>query len=67
MNTPESDKGRKIHCKPCGTHLGIIRDAKLHKDITYLCSKCETKRLASDWANKTKPNRYGDIFKGFGL
>ncbi len=53
---------RKIFCKPCGKYLGEIRDGTLRKRITFLCDGCETKRLASDLAQKTKPNSFGDIF-----
>ena len=44
--------------------MGEIRDAKLRKGIVYLCGTCETKRLASDLAVKTKPRDPG---KGFGI
>lgn len=58
-------EGRKIYCKPCSKYLGIIRDAKLHKEIVFLCKNCETKRLASDLANKAKPkNPFEDLFSG---
>jgi len=43
---------RKILCKGCSKYMGEIRDAKLRKGITYLCSECETKRIASDLAQK---------------
>ena len=43
----------QIHCAGCNRYLGEIRDAKLLKGIKYLCPACETKRLASDLANRT--------------
>lgn len=35
---------RPINCAECSKDMGIIRDAKLRKDISYLCGKCETDR-----------------------
>ncbi len=58
---------KTIYCKGCNTYLGEIRDAKLKKGIVYLCSNCDTKRIASDLGKKEKPIDYmdlfGDIFK----
>lgn len=31
---------KKIFCNKCNKYLGVIRDGKLHKDIVYLCKKC---------------------------
>ena len=59
-------ESRKIYCKPCGKYLGEIRNATLHKKIVFLCDKCETKRLASDWANKTKSDLLGQFNNLFG-
>ena len=57
-----------IYCKGCNIYLGEIRDAKLKKGIVYLCSDCDTKRVASDMVNKPNNNSYdnifGDIFGG---
>ena len=55
-------KARQIYCAGCGKHMGEIRDAKLRKGIVYLCGTCETKRLASDLAVKTKPRDPGEGF-----
>ena len=59
-------EGRKIYCKPCGKYLGTIRDAKLHKEIVFLCKDCDIKRIASDMVNKTnkinRKNSLDDIF-----
>lgn len=59
---------RKIYCKGCNSYLGEIRDGKLKKDIVFLCSVCEYKRLASDLAAKTAPSPdipdfFKDMFK----
>ncbi len=58
---------RRIFCKGCSNYLGEIRDATLRKGIVHLCSLCETKRLASDLAQKTRggvdlPDFFNDIF-----
>jgi hypothetical protein len=31
---------RDIHCHKCQTYLGVIRDAKLRKDIVHVCGPC---------------------------
>ena len=31
---------RNIECHICGTYLGCIRDAKLHKMIRFTCFSC---------------------------
>ena len=59
---------KKIYCKSCGKYLGEIRDAKLYKKIVFLCDDCETKRLSSDLANKTKSkNPMDNLFKDLGI
>ena len=59
---------RKIYCTACNRNLGEIRDAKLLKDIKYLCPECNMRRVASDLAGKTNmnsvPDFLTDIFKG---
>ncbi|KKN03249.1 hypothetical protein LCGC14_1109610 [marine sediment metagenome] len=45
---------RQIYCIVCNCYLGEIRDAKLLIGIKHLCPNCDTKRVASDMANKTK-------------
>ena len=62
---------RKIFCT-CHKYLGEIRDATLHKSIFFLCSECNTKRIASDLAEKTRVMGgrgmdIGDLFKDMGL
>ena len=31
---------REIYCEDCGVHLGVIRDARLRKDLILMCSRC---------------------------
>jgi len=52
---------RKIYCTACNCNLGEIRDAKLLKGIKYLCPNCDTKRVASDLANKTRGSMGGRL------
>jgi len=50
---------RSIYCANCHRYLGIIRDAKLHKNIHHLCDNCNIKRVTSDMMNKTgKPKDF---------
>jgi hypothetical protein len=54
-----------IYCSGCKKYLGEIRDGTLMKRISYLCPKCETKRIASDLAKKNSYNPdIGDLFNG---
>ena len=59
-------ESKKIYCKGYHKYLGMIRDATLYKKITYLCDKCETKRIASDLDNKTNPltGPFERLFRG---
>lgn len=56
--------GKKIYCAGCATYLGIIRDAKLRKDIKFLCKNCETKRISLEMQRKTGASDMGDLFGG---
>lgn len=47
--------GREIRCTGCNKYLGNIIEAKLHKEIRFLCSQCNTKRIASDMSKKRHP------------
>ena len=49
---------RRIFCEGCKQYMGEIRDATLRKGIVYLCTRCETKRLASDLAQKNSRSQY---------
>lgn len=54
-----------IYCSGCKRYLGEIRDGTLMKEISYLCPKCEIKRIASDMAKKNSSNPdFGDLFNG---
>ena len=57
-----SDK--KIYCTECNSYLGIIRDAKLRKDIKFLCKNCETKRIALELQRKTGGSGMEKLFGG---
>lgn len=55
---------RTIQCECCKVSLGEIHDAKLRKDIKYLCAKClemniSSSRYSSDFAS----DFMNDIFK----
>ena len=38
---------RAIYCGNCKTPLGVIRDARLKKGITYLCAGCSIKSVSA--------------------
>ena len=46
---------REIRCEGCNQYLGNITEARLYKDIKFLCSRCNTKRIASDMNKKSYP------------
>jgi len=55
----------KISCSGCNLNLGVIRDAKLRKGISYLCKTCEKKRVALELQKKQKhdlPEGFEEIF-----
>lgn len=60
----------QVKCKKCSVFLGEIRDAKLHKDIIYLCKNCNTQREALELRYRNKDTEgsfggmFGDIFGG---
>jgi len=62
---------RKIYCQKCKKYLGEIRDAKLRKDIAFLCKDCETQRMALELRfSKTTNSKKGgleDLLKDFDL
>ena len=57
-----------IYCTGCDRKVGIIKDAKLLKNLKYLCPNCEIKRLASDMKKKKQSipidNFIKDVLKG---
>jgi hypothetical protein len=52
--------GRKIYCAGCSNYLGEIKDARLRKNISYLCSTCESARKLME---KAKNNRNTDSLR----
>lgn len=56
--------GKEIFCAGCNKHLGVIRDAKLRKDIKFLCKNCETKRVALEMQRKTGGSGMEKLFGG---
>lgn len=55
---------RKIYCAGCYAYLGVIRDAKLRKDVNFLCKNCETKRVALEMQRKSGASGMDEIFGG---
>lgn len=54
---------KKLFCESCRKYLGEIRDAKLHKDIKYLCKSCNTQRESLELMYKDQEDTsYTDIF-----
>lgn len=51
---------RKIFCTGCDKYLGEIRDAKLLKDIKFLCPKCDDRRKTSSECG----NIFNTLFRG---
>ena len=48
-----------LYCASCHIKVAIISEgSKLKSGMVALCSVCETKRKASDLANKTKKPEY---------
>ena len=43
---------REISCISCNLYLGEIIEARLHKEIRFLCPDCNIKRIASDMNKK---------------
>lgn len=50
--------GRQVRCEICGMLLGDIREAKLHKNIKYLCSDCLDEICPRDEINTEYNNTY---------
>lgn len=50
---------RTIYCQGCKKYVGKIRDAKLLKNIVFLCPKCEIKRKSA--ILKTTYNPYSSV------
>ena len=58
-----------IRCKKCKRYLGEIRDARLHKDIVYLCKKCNTQReaLELNYSNTPHESPMDQLFDIFNM
>lgn len=52
---------REITCKRCNRYVGTIREAKLIKDIVYLCPKC-WRELNAQYGNNAESNAGHDLF-----
>jgi len=55
---------REINCYKCQAYLGEIKDAKLRKDILFICRKCseiKIKRSMEDDASKEMLKTLFDI------
>jgi glutaredoxin-related protein len=58
---------RDIHCVDCGTYLGEIRDAKLKKNISHICSSCTNMRKhhkTPDLQDTNFMSMFDEILKG---
>jgi len=61
---------REIKCAECGTDLGEIRDARLRRDIVYLCNACYSQEnpasnifnYASDYDNRDSVDFLKNMF-----
>jgi hypothetical protein len=54
---------RQIYCIKCKKYLGEIRDAKLHKEINYICKKClENEERFERFAKDDLKNQINKIF-----
>lgn len=57
---------RNVECYMCNKHVGIIRDAKLMKGLSYICPSCKSlieMQLMS--MNKSSMDKVMSIFDGF--
>ena len=48
---------RRVRCCICDKILGEIRDARLHKDIDYICKTCK-ENLCAPMMDKTTRDSY---------
>jgi len=60
---------KKILCKSCMKYLGEIHEAKLRKNIVFLCEQCEVQRKALELRYKNNSHddymdSIKDIFGG---
>ena len=55
----------EINCSGCQLYLGTIHKAKLRKNISYLCNKCEIKRYNTTNSSSGKSSGDKDFPKDF--
>ena len=53
----------KVYCYLCHLYLGEIRDAKLKKEISYLCKDCVS-IIKLKFTNTQTPSNVSDLFGG---
>lgn len=62
---------RKIYCQCCDTYVGTLRDAKLMKNLAFVCPTCSSEHLPNDFdsddswlgsALDSKSNDFMDLF-----
>jgi uncharacterized paraquat-inducible protein A len=58
MINRENEDGRKVYCRECGCYVGIIRSAKLMKNLKFICPKCQKKQ------NKYSNELFNTLFGG---
>ena len=59
---------RLIYCNKCGGYLGVIRDAKLKKGMTFSCGVCPTAEAKPrEKFSKTGDFAIDDLLKMFGM
>lgn len=57
---------RIIYCNKCGCYLGVIRDAKLKKGMTFACGVCPTAKPREKFS-KSGDTAVDDLLKMFGM
>ena len=57
---------KTIYCEGCKIKVAeIAKGSKLKKGMVMICSRCETKRKASDLASKSNTNPFDQLMKDF--
>jgi hypothetical protein len=54
---------RDIHCHKCHVYLGVIRDAKLRKDIVHVCGTCSTPPPKKETPPDFSDLLFGDLLR----
>lgn len=52
---------KNIHCAGCQLFLGTIEEAKIRKNISFLCRSCETKRVALELKHQNKTSSSSEV------